>query len=337
MFSTIFATIFFTALVVDAHDGQSRVPARHRQQARSVFPRSAKNFTLVDKYQGANFFDGWDFFSDADPTNGNVDFATQQEAFDGGLAFTAKDGTTVLAVDDRSAVPVGGNRKSVRISSKKTYDGGLFIADFWAMPHGCGVWPAWWSVGPNWPSAGEIDVVEGINTATTNQMTLHTSEGCTLTTSTNPQAAAVATGQILGKQCATINGDNTGCAFKDTDARSFGHGFNILGGGVFAHLWDNTGIKIWHFARTEIPADITAGFPNPSSWPLPSAAFSAASCDMASHFHDHALVLDTTICGDLAGPAYGSSGCPGTCAEIVANPGNFAFAKWQINYISVFQ
>ena len=43
---------------------------------------------------------------------------------------------------------------SVRISSKKTYNGGLFIADFFAMPHGCSVWPAYWSVGPNWPSAG---------------------------------------------------------------------------------------------------------------------------------------------------------------------------------------
>lgn len=42
----------------------------------------------------------------------------------------------------------------VRISSKRTYNHGLFIADFFAMPHGCSVWPAYWSVGPNWPSAG---------------------------------------------------------------------------------------------------------------------------------------------------------------------------------------
>lgn len=33
--------------------------------------------------------------------------------------------------------------RSVRISSKKSYSSGLFIADFGAMPAGCGIWPAW--------------------------------------------------------------------------------------------------------------------------------------------------------------------------------------------------
>ncbi|KAI6094383.1 hypothetical protein EDD16DRAFT_1503298, partial [Pisolithus croceorrhizus] len=38
------------------------------------------------------------------------------------------------------------------------------------------------SVGPNWPYAGEIDIVEGVNNQATNQMTLHsgTSSACTL-------------------------------------------------------------------------------------------------------------------------------------------------------------
>jgi hypothetical protein len=43
---------------------------------------------------------------------------------------------------------------SIRIVSKKTYDNGLFIADFRSMPHGCGTWPAYWSSGPNWPNQG---------------------------------------------------------------------------------------------------------------------------------------------------------------------------------------
>lgn len=36
--------------------------------------------------------------------------------------------------------------------------------------------------GPDWPSSGEIDIIEGANTAVENLMTGHTSEGCTLTT-----------------------------------------------------------------------------------------------------------------------------------------------------------
>lgn len=48
---------------------------------------------------------------------------------------------------------------SVRIQTKQTFNGGLFIADFFSMPHGCSVWPAYWSVGPNWPYDGEIDLI----------------------------------------------------------------------------------------------------------------------------------------------------------------------------------
>ena len=49
----------------------------------------------------------------------------------------------------------------------KIYSSGLFIADFAAMSHSCAVWPAYWSVGDQWPSSGEIDVIEGVNLNTT--------------------------------------------------------------------------------------------------------------------------------------------------------------------------
>jgi hypothetical protein len=216
---------------------------------------------------------------------------------------------------------------SVRINTQKTYNGGLFIADIYAMPTGCSTWPSWWSVGPNWPAGGEIDVIEGVNLVSNNQYTLHSAEGCTLDVPENPtNSTLLHTATVVDTQCASSGANNAGCAFIDTDGRSYGQSFNDIGGGVFAHLWDSSGIKAWFFPRTAIPSDINAQTPNPSSWGTPAAFWSSSSCDIASHFFDHVLVFDTTLCGDWAGGVFGSSGCPGTCAETVADPTNFSSA-----------
>jgi hypothetical protein len=173
---------------------------------------------------------------------------------------------------------------------------------------------------------GEIDVLEGVHDQLTNQCTLHTSPGCTLSTD-----GGRVSGAVLNEQCASSGGDNIGCGFKAADIRSYGHHFNLIAGGVYAHLWDRSGIKAWHFPRTEIPPDITAKEPNPSSWGQPVAFWSSSSCDMSSHFYEHVLVLDTTICGDWAGATYGSAGCPGSCAQAVSDP-----KLYRCDYTSVF-
>ncbi|KAG6868732.1 hypothetical protein C0993_011311 [Termitomyces sp. T159_Od127] len=201
------------------------------------------------------------------------------------------------------------------------------------MPHGCGVWPAYWSVGPDWPRSGEIDIIEGVHNRETNQYTLHTSAGCTLSSGSVRLDADT---QVLGKQCASSVNSNAGCAFLDKDTRSYGKGFNLLAGGVFAHLWNTDGIKVWHFARGEIPEDIEQKQPNPSAWGEPVAFWSSAACNIDSHFSEHSLVIDTTLCGDFGTATYSTSGCPGTCAQAVANPSNFKFAKWKLNYIAVY-
>lgn len=89
------------------------------------------------------------------------------------------------------------------------------------------------------------------------------------------------TSNVMGTQCESKDGANAGCAFSDPDPQSFGSGFNKARGGVFAHLWDSTGVKMWRFGRNEIPVDIASGRPDPASWPTPQAAWSSSSCDMA--------------------------------------------------------
>lgn len=298
--------------------------------------RSAANktWTKVDMYEGQAFLDQWKFetYPNGDPTHGFVNYQSQADALNKKLAIV--DGKTLtLAVDDFTPLKSGQNRDSVRISSKKTYNSGLFIADFAAMPAACGAWPAWWSVGPNWPHGGEIDVIEGVDVKGSNRMTLHTGDSCTID-------RAQQTGKAAGTECKSSNGDNNGCGVIDPDPTSFGQGFNQAQGGVFAHEWlPESGIRIWHFQRSNIPSDITSGSPNPANWPAPAAAFPASpGCDFAKQFTDHVLTIDTTICGDWAGSSgsYSASGCPGTCADIVANAANFATAKWKVNYIAVY-
>jgi len=292
--------------------------------------RSEPVYVLQDHYQNQSFLDEWIFFSDPDPTNGLVNYQTKEAAMEKRLAVV-ENGTVILAVDSSSEVPVGGKRDSVRMSSPKSYTGGLFIADIQAMPHGCAVWPAYWSVGPNWPNDGEIDVVEGANTQLTNQYTLHTSPGCSLSTASNRPV----TGTLKSTSC--FSSDNTGCAYSDPSSDSYGANFNKIDGGVYAYLWNDDAITIWHFHRKSIPRDITEKKPNPSQWGDPAAYFPSTDCSLQSHFRNHTLVLDITLCGDLAGSKYSTSGCPATCAQTVAQPANFKNAKWKIKYISVYQ
>lgn len=151
-------------------------------------------------------------------------------------------------------------------------------------------------------------------------MTLHTSEGCEIAANLN-QTTVLA--HIINDQCASSGADNSGCAFIDKNPQTYGKEFNLIAGGVFAHLWDNSGIKIWRFLRPSIPQDITDKTPDPSTWGTPAAFFPSTNCDIASHFSDHQLVIDTTICGDFGTPTYAASGCPGTCAQAIANNANF--------------
>jgi hypothetical protein len=321
------ATLPLTTTLVGA-----RLPSGNRTVGR----QSA--YTIQDYYQGESFLNDWTFFTGSDPTGGNVNYQDQSDAESEGLAYVDySDDTTVLAIDSTSTVAAGGNRNAVRITSPNSYNGGLFVMDAVKMPVGCSTWPSFWTVGPNWPYGGEIDIVEGINDQARNQMTLHsgTSNACTIDTDDSYQY----TGSVISTNCYSTEDSDSGCTVLDSSTTSFAYGFNNAGGGVFALLWDSsTGMSMWHFARSNIPADLTSRAPTPSNWGTPSGFWSADTCDISDNFYNHQMVIDTTICGNWAGgSAYASSGCPGTCTDMVANASNYVDAKWVINYVAVYQ
>lgn len=219
---------------------------------------------------------------------GFVDYAAGAQS-NSGLTHTS-NGTIFMGVDHTTSNPANG-RGSVRVSSDKAYTHGLFIADINHMPGSiCGVWPAFWTFGPNWPASGEIDIIEGVSQQTTDSITLHTSSDCAM-----QSTGSLSTSTLSSNDC-NANDAKDGCSFSTASTQGYGDGFNANGGGIYAMEWTSNVIQVWFFPRGAIPKDITSGNPDPSSWSTPTAKFSG-SCDIDFHFMNHNIIFDTTFCG----------------------------------------
>ena len=88
-------------------------------------------------------------------------------------------------------------------------------------------------------------------------------------------------------------------------------------------LRDDTGIKMWSFARSDIPEDIIAGKPNPDLWSSSKAFWSSATCNFDEHFADQTIVLNTDVAGGWTTSNLASSGCGSDINSVVANGKNF--------------
>jgi len=331
--------------------GTRTSPTTHRptstETSTSSSPTVTSPWKLIDSHSGSNFFDGWDFYTGSDPTNGIVDFINQNTAHSAGLLEVNSAGNAVMRVE--TTPNVSGNRKSIRIATQTGFNGGLVIMDAVHMPTGCGVWPAFWTDGPNWPNGGEIDIVEGVNDYTNNQATVHTNTGCNLASS-NATSLSMSGSVIGGTDCSALNTGNQGCGIRAGTGKSFGPGFNSNGGGVYAMKWDTTGIAVYFFPRGSIPADITAETPLPDSWGQAQARWPAVACDPFKFFNNHHAIFDTTLCGDWAAGVWTAAGIPGqeqscaqrtgvsTCAAFVrANGASMQEAYWEVTSVKIYQ
>ncbi|WVQ76859.1 hypothetical protein IAR50_006533 [Cryptococcus sp. DSM 104548] len=262
-------------------------------------------------YEGQTFFDGWNWFTEDDPSNGH--------------------GVPGIQAEHWATTDVGAHRNSVRITTKAVFEGGLFIIDMALMPWGCGVWPAFWTLGADgsWPETGEIDIIEGVQANTNN----HSMPGCAINSSTEN----LYTGYMGNQDCDSSNG-GSGCSIISHSNYCFGMPFNEAGGGAFAMLWDNHGIRMWNWNREHIPSDINNSTHSPSSWGLPVATWDASICDLPSFFKAQVLTLNIDFCGDWIYSTWSQfSYCPGTCPEYVSNPSDLNNTVMLLNYIKVYQ
>ncbi|KAM3500994.1 hypothetical protein MY10362_005920 [Beauveria mimosiformis] len=297
-------------------------------------------YSLATSYAGDALINGFNWIDTRDPSNGYVRYQSQANAASQGLFAVDQDtGVVRIGVDHTNTLDVSDGRPSIRLESKEAYNQGLFVADFLHMPPSqCGVWPAFWAYGPNWPNNGEIDIIEGANTAHRNIISAHTTAGCSL----GDDVLRMASGAAQNKDCNVVGADNVGCGYVTpaSDTSSYGDTFNAVGGGIYAMLWDDEFIKVWHFDRDAAPADIAAKKPSPAGWGKPAAVYGGKSCDVESHFRDMSIVLNINFCGDYGNAVWKSDGCSAlapTCAEWVAkNPAAFANAYWDVNYIDAY-
>ncbi|KAJ7139613.1 concanavalin A-like lectin/glucanase domain-containing protein [Mycena epipterygia] len=302
---------------------------------------------LTQTYAGSDFFDGWDFWDTSDPTHGVVDYVSQADGEAAGLVEVNPAGNAVMRVE--TTATVASVRKSIRITTTQSFTGGLVIMDSVHMPTGCATWPAFWSNGPNWPTGGEIDIVEGVNDYTNNQATIHTAPGCTLSSDDPATLGASASAVTGGTDCAAATSGNAGCGMRSPSNVSFGAAFNGNGGGVYAMEWNSNGISVFFFERGSIPSDIDNDAPQPKTWGLPMAHWPAANCNPWTYFYTHVAIFDTTLCGDWAGSVWSSSGIPGqatscaartgfsTCEAFVqASGGSFADAYWEVKSVKFY-
>ncbi|KAF5553774.1 endo-1 3(4)-beta-glucanase [Fusarium phyllophilum] len=297
---------------------------------------SYSQYSLKTTYDSSNFFEAFEFFNEEDPTHGFVDYVDADAANSEGLAGYV-DGAVYMGVDYQTKNPSNG-RRSVRVTSHDAFTHGLFVADIAHMPGSIpGVWPAYWMFGPNWPTSGEIDILEGVNTQTENKISLHTGPGCSITNDGTTQ------GTTLESENCDSAGASAGCGQNTSDNQNYGDGFNDIGGGVYATEWTSDHIAVWFFHRGRIPQDIESGNPTPSSWGPPAAKFNGGQgCNIDDHFKENNIVFDTTFCGDWAGSpdVWGKNpetSSLGDCKDYVANnPADFKNAYWLVNSIKVY-
>jgi hypothetical protein len=159
-------------------------------------------------------------------------------------------------------------------------------------------------VGPNWPNQGELgtpstpshiisihkltsttDIYEGVHLNTYNQITLHTSPGCSPSVGPGGESGY----RVANADCGA-GGGGTGCGVMSKSATSYGTAFNANGGGVYASLWTSSGIKVWYFASRDVPWDMRSGTPNPDNWGTPTANFGGGGCDFDARFRDMSIV-----------------------------------------------
>ncbi|KAF1965701.1 glycoside hydrolase family 16 protein [Bimuria novae-zelandiae CBS 107.79] len=304
-------------------------------------------YKKVWDYNSSNFWDNFNFvdLDDSHFTGGFAQYVGIDEALSSGLA-RINNGKVRLGVDSTNTYSTSSTgRKSLRLQSYGYFDNGLLVGDFAHVPvAGCGQWPAFWvyqgeqHVG----SYAEIDILENVNVHTANTHSLYTSDQCTI----NIQKGNLVPEKSTNCHWKKDGPPSQGCSFN-AEAGTFNQPFNN-DYKVVALQVESERIRIWHFKKTEVPADLNSASPNPDAWTkAPTVHITPKSCDFHKAFNLFHIVINTSFCGSWAGDDFNNTNYAGQCAQqtgvndcktwVAQHPSDFVNTFWEINSIKLFQ
>jgi hypothetical protein len=177
-----------------------------------------------------------------------------------------------------------------------------------------------------------------VNNQPANSFILHTSMNCNMY-----NVKQSMTGNTGYSNCTLHPANqpaNTGCSINVPGTNNYGSGFNQNGGGIYALLWQTTGIQIFFFPRNAIPSNLqnSGNTPTPETWGSPVADYPFGNNCSPESFGTMKIVINLDFCGGWASSSDTYKTCPGQCNTYVQNtPNAFDEAYWDINYLRVYK
>jgi hypothetical protein len=106
----------------------------------------------------------------------------------------------------------------------------------------------------------------------------------------------------VSSDCDAAKNYNQGCGTSFKNPNSYGTRFNTEHGGWFVmERSRNRGISVWFWSRTDhnVPFSVkecSNTLSPDGSWGEPEAYFPTDTCDYNTHFDDHRIIFDITLC-----------------------------------------
>lgn len=271
----------------------STSPANH-SGAPAPFPQYSLDWVA----EGKSFFDGWKFLW-KDDNHGSAEYLLKDAALKNGVA-QAYD-THAIITAGKASPKYKWKRQTAKIESYKSWKHFLVAMKYTHLPYGCGVWPAFFTLGTKqpWPKGGEFDILEYVN-MDVSKSSVHMGAGCTLSPQAVNKFGNMPDRNKMDYNCLTDYGQSKlGCA--PNKWMKTGQQWSQQPG-VVALEWTDEHIKIFAIPASEVPRDLESNRPNPENWdrwlfsyyPLLESGCSSDLLDPQK------LLMQINFCGDWA-------------------------------------